>query len=158
VPEKRDQSLSAATERRNRFRRKGILDMLDVVVKRGGKPRSGVPYVLDVDGKLTKGTTDGQGHIRVPISPAARSGKITVGDPPDLEELLLELGRPDPVTETSGLQWRLNNLGYDCGPADGVMTEETIAAIKAFQTDAGLEPTGTPDGPTQDALVEKHGS
>lgn len=158
VPEKRDKSESAATEQRHRFRRKGVPDELNVVVAREGKPRAGERYVLDIDGTLTEGTTDGEGRIRVPMSPAARSGKITVGTPPDADEFLLDLGGLDPATETSGLQGRLNNIGYDCGPADGVMTPETVAAIKAFQADAGLEATGTPDAATRDALAEKHGS
>ncbi|MEO0542942.1 MAG: peptidoglycan-binding protein [Pseudomonadota bacterium] len=40
------------------------------------------------------------------------------------------------------IQAILNNNGYDAGPVDGLMGEKTRQAIKAFQTDNGIAPTG----------------
>lgn len=40
------------------------------------------------------------------------------------------------------IQLILNKNGYDAGSADGVMGARTKSAIKAFQTDNGLAPTG----------------
>ncbi|MDT8342415.1 MAG: peptidoglycan-binding domain-containing protein, partial [Longimicrobiales bacterium] len=40
------------------------------------------------------------------------------------------------------IQQDLTTLGYDPGPANGELTEQTRAAIVKFQTDTGLEPTG----------------
>lgn len=40
------------------------------------------------------------------------------------------------------IQQDLATLGYDPGPVSGELTEQTVAAIVAFQTEAGLEPTG----------------
>ncbi|MEO1748145.1 MAG: peptidoglycan-binding protein, partial [Pseudomonadota bacterium] len=40
------------------------------------------------------------------------------------------------------IQAILNNNGYDAGPVDGVMGEKTRQAIRAFQAEKGMEPTG----------------
>ncbi len=40
------------------------------------------------------------------------------------------------------IQKRLADLGYDPGPADGIIGSKTRAAIQAFQTVAGLAETG----------------
>ena len=36
----------------------------------------------------------------------------------------------------------MNKNGFDAGIADGVMGAKTVAAIKAFETSIGQEPTG----------------
>ena len=41
------------------------------------------------------------------------------------------------------VQNALNENGYDCGAADGITGSRTAAAITAFQTEKGLEATGT---------------
>ena len=47
-----------------------------------------------------------------------------------------------PVQE---VQQALGLLGYDAGPADGVMGARTVAAIQQFQRENGLPQTGRPD-------------
>ncbi|KTQ84203.1 hypothetical protein NS226_21845 [Aureimonas ureilytica] len=42
------------------------------------------------------------------------------------------------IYPTKIIQERLNELGYDPGPIDGVRGRRTIAAIRQFQTDKGL--------------------
>ena len=51
------------------------------------------------------------------------------------------------------LQQALNELGYDCGTADGVYGTRTVAAVKAFQQDNGLTPDGV-CGPLTWAALE----
>jgi len=68
----------------------------------------------------------------------------------------LELGRLDPVDKISGVQARLNNLGFDCGRVDGVMNTETKEALQAFQVTVGLPPTGELDSATKAKLYEGH--
>jgi peptidoglycan hydrolase-like protein with peptidoglycan-binding domain len=46
------------------------------------------------------------------------------------------------------VQETLRQKGHDPGPADGVMGPQTIAALKAFQKEHGLEPSGQLDRPT----------
>ena len=57
------------------------------------------------------------------------------------------------------IQVALTQLGYYNGPINGAQNEQFTAAVAAFQTDAGLEPTGELDAATiaaiQDALAEQ---
>jgi peptidoglycan hydrolase-like protein with peptidoglycan-binding domain len=50
---------------------------------------------------------------------------------------------PDPTVKA--IQQRLNVLGYNIGPADGLMGKGTRAAIAAFQRDKGISVTGVAD-------------
>jgi len=61
VPERQEGSSSGETEKRHRFKRKGVPSTIQIVLKEGGEPRTGVPYTLTIDGKFVSGTTDGQG-------------------------------------------------------------------------------------------------
>ena len=54
----------------------------------------------------------------------------------------------------AGLQGLLAGLGYYAGPIDGVWSTALDEALKAFQTDAGQEPTGTLSPETLAALQE----
>jgi hypothetical protein len=158
VPDKEMKEESGATETRHRFRRKGVPEVLKIVLRKEGEPRANESYVLEIDGELFSGTTDSEGRIEHPIPPGAKSGTLTIGEEPDAEEHKLMLGHMDPIDEVSGVQARLNNLGFDCGQADGKMSPQTVAAIKAFQAKAGLSATGEIDQATRDALVSEHGS
>jgi peptidoglycan hydrolase-like protein with peptidoglycan-binding domain len=46
------------------------------------------------------------------------------------------------------IQNALRQKGHDPGPVDGVMGPQTIAAVKAFQKEHGLTPTGQLDAST----------
>lgn len=69
----------------------------------------------------------------------------------------------DPVDTLSGLKKRLTHLGFyqpsrvveNDDVADG---DALIAALKAFQSHRGLEPTGKLDLDTEKALTGEHGS
>ena len=54
------------------------------------------------------------------------------------------------IVVLEGVQAKLAALGYDPGPADGVIGPKTRAAIRAFQADAGLPM----DGQMSDQLIE----
>jgi N-acetylmuramoyl-L-alanine amidase len=159
IPEKRLKEEPGATEQRHRFKRKGVPSMLRLVLKdENDEPRVGVPYVLEIDGKLSSGETDSAGRIERPIPPDAQRGKLIVGTGNDQEEHQLQLGHMDPVTEITGVQGRLKNLGYDCGETSGVLDAKTQEAIRAFQAEHGLEVTGEADEATQQELENQHGS
>lgn len=81
--------------------------------------------------------------------PAAR-------EPPAEQPLIytFELRHLDPTSEISGLQGRLRHLGYAIGPADGTLDPRGEEALRAFQTEQGLEVTGELDQATQDKLRE----
>jgi N-acetylmuramoyl-L-alanine amidase len=121
-----------------------------------GEPRSGLPYVLEIDGELLEGTTDGDGVLSERIPPDAERGRLTLGTGDDQEVMELRLGHLEPVTEVTGIQARLNGLGYNCGDEDGVMNESTRMALAQFQDDYGLEATSEPDDETLELLEKEH--
>lgn len=57
-----------------------------------------------------------------------------------------------PALSVRDAQHRLNQLGYNAGPADGVMGPATHAALLAFQRAEGLRPNGRLNRATSDAL------
>lgn len=86
--------------------------------------------------------------------------------PVDPEANVVEIpeGWGEPGTKTASVDMKkaianvqkiLNKNGYEAGGADGVMGEKTKAAIMAFQTDNGLEPTGEIDEKLVKLLLEK---
>ena len=119
-------------------------------------PLANQKYIIEIDGILSKGSTDGDGKIEQSIPPNARGGKIVIGELRD--EYLLNFGHIDPIEEISGVQGRLNNLGYDCGLIDGVLGKQTKEALLAYQNDHGLNKSGDIDEETRRLLKEKHGS
>jgi len=70
----------------------------------------------------------------------------------------LDIGHLDPVSSASGLQARLNNLGFVCGEVDGQLGGRTEHAVRAFQQHHELEVTGRADDRTMKLLVDLHGS
>lgn len=96
---------------------------------------------IDVDKPLTQGeiklwvnSKDGMPDVVVPFT--------TSGD---------EL--PD-VSTVKGQQIRLNNLGYNAGPVDGIAGAKTKAAAKAFQGKNSLQVDGIIGPRTQAKLKE----
>jgi N-acetylmuramoyl-L-alanine amidase len=158
VPEKKPKEEPGATEQRHRFKRKGVPSKLEMIFKDQDQPRVNLPYVLAIDGQLFSGKTDGQGRIRHPIPPNAQRGRLTLGAGEEREEYDLQLGHLDPVAEISGVQQRLNELGFSCGNIDGVLGPRTHNAIRDFQAKHGLNETGELDDPTRERLVQEHGS
>ena len=57
-----------------------------------------------------------------------------------------------------GLQVRLMGLGYDPGPYDGILGSKTVAALRNFQENQGLEVTGQADEGTQAILADLYGA
>jgi hypothetical protein len=115
-----------------------------------------------------KGKTDAQGQIETEIPPKARTGTLSVsvppppGGPPGTVQgksgmtWTLDLGALNPVGEPapddaciSGVQARLNNLGFPCGPVNGIVDEALQDQIRAFRKLFGL-----PDGKVSDAALQ----
>src|SRR5262245_5381447 len=59
-----------------------------------------------------------------------------------------------PVRVDVGIQKALIKLGFDPGPVNGVMGEDTQAAIKRFQNSNGLPASGRLDPQTQVMLAQ----
>jgi len=122
-------------------------------------PRSNVQYSLEVDGRSFEGTTDGEGYLEVRIPASARLATLTI-EPgtPDEETVPLRLGGLDPLSETSGVKQRLNNLGFDCGDVSAEETDAFRAALRAFKVHRGLPDDDTLDRRSREELRKAHGS
>lgn len=158
VPAPRPKEVSCATTTRHTFRRRGVPSGITVLLAVAGRPLADLPYRLRVDGAVQEGRTGADGEVTVKVMPDAREAVLVV-DPDGLALAFDLLPRHmDPVTETTGLQGRLRNLGYHPGEPDGAFTLATLHAVQRFQLDHGLETTGVPDDATRDALLRAHGS
>ncbi len=123
------------------------------------EPRADVPYALVIDGKHYDGRTGDDGTIEVPIAGGAGGGELVLNPGTDDEERIsLRLGGLDPVSELSGVQQRLLNLGLYAGAADGEESPALEDALREFQQRQGLQVTGAADQATRDKLVEAHGA
>ena len=142
------------TEKRHRFVLRGEPVKFRLQLKDGDEPRAGEPYVLDVDGKLFQGTTDGDGWLEHWVPATAKSGRLQLQN--GKETYPVNIGHLDPIDEVPGVQQRLNNLGYNAGPEDGSMTDTTRAALSAFQTRNGLSTSGEIDEATRSKLASLH--
>ena len=155
LPAKNVKTEPGETEMRHRFVRKGEPTKLRLRLLDQDQPRANEAYTLDIDGQVYSGTTDANGRLEQVIPAKATTGKLKVGQ--DEDEYVLELGQIDPVSSITGVQARLNNLGYSCGAVDGVLGPRTKLALRTFQKDYQLSESGTPDEATRDKLAELHG-
>ena len=158
VPDLRPKEEDAATQVRHRFRRKGVPEKLRIKIEdEEGKPVASTPYEITIDGKHRRGKTDAEGWVIESIPPDARGGTLLVGKRGEEQEHQLNLGHLDPIEELTGVQARLKNLGFDCG-VDGQLSDATREAIKKFQVERALDPTGEPDDATREQLKQEHQS
>ena len=147
---------ACATEQHHRFERKAEKTWLRVKLLDLGEARAGEPYVLKIGGEVIEGKTDGEGKVEVEIPAHATEAVLRLGDKQRGEDFLLKVGGLDPVTEVSGVQARLANLGYDC-EVTGAMDERTKRAVREFQYDNVLK-MGEVSEETREELVKVYGS
>lgn len=147
--------VECATGRLHRFVLRKQLTLLRIAIEDvEGNPLSGKKYRLEVEGETYEGSTAGEGLLEKEIPATAKSGALTVWlDDDEYDDYTWELaiGALDPIEEISGVQARLNNLGYSCGSVDGIAGPRTKAAVKEFQTRMSLPATAIID----DALRKK---
>ena len=122
-------------------------------------PLANTKCELQVDGKSFPVTSNGDGLVEQEVPAGASGGKLVVKGVdgfPDLD-IPIKIGHLDPVEEISGQVARLNNLGYNAGPADEIDGKLFPAAVEEFQCDQGLTVDGTCGPKTQAKLREIHG-
>ncbi|MCB2181921.1 MAG: peptidoglycan-binding protein [Desulfobulbaceae bacterium] len=152
------------------------------ILKSDFSPAKDASFELIVkDGKTYKGKTDDKGFVKkdgkdpeipktcteatLSIRLKAEGGdddKDIKGD--DQVNWKLQIGRLNPLLEKahtkyciSGVQQRLNNLGFYSGPVDGIKGANTKLAIEKFQSLFGLKVDNIPGtGETQPKLKEVH--
>ena len=166
LPDRELREESCTTDQRHLFVAHRQAAALRILLKAtDDQPLANEPYTLTFQNSHISGTTGPDGLVEQTI-------------PPDIEDVLLTLDGPgifwslkvghlDPVHDddgqeaiVTGIQARLNNLGFDCGPEDGILGPDTQAALARFQKEVlqRNDPDGVPDGATRDALLQHHGS
>jgi N-acetylmuramoyl-L-alanine amidase len=148
-----------ATERRHRFKRKGVPEKLNVqFLDIDRQPLGSKPYTLKIDGEERSGRLDNDGWLRVRIPPDAGCGHIKVGEHGEYADMDLNIGHLDPLETVTGAQGRLRNLGYYSGPIDGDdKGKELGAAILCFRQDHKMEESREIDDALRDKLRQRHG-
>src|SRR5258705_2180009 len=152
LPEKKTKHVSKPTNQKHKFKRKGEPCKLKVQLMKAGKPRKNEKYVLNIDGTPINGSTDGEGIFEHFIPGDALVAQLILRS--GQEVIPLRLGDLDPCDQPSGLQQRLNNLGFECGSEDGEIGDDTKEAIKKFQAAYELKVTGEADDVTKNKLKE----
>ncbi len=95
--------------------------------------------------------------VFLPVPPGATSGTLRLPDAEPVEEHLIAFGKLNPVTDVSGVQQRLTNLGFTCR-VTGEVDDPTTESIARFQSQHELDGGGALDDATRDKLAEVHGS
>ena len=163
IPDKTVKSENCETTKVHTFRLTRKQTRLQLIVRDiDGEPLAGKKYKLSVAGATYEGVLPDSAMLDRPIAADAADGELTVWSdetsPEYADTWKLKLGHIDPVENLSGAQARLNNLGYDCGPVDGIDGPRTQAAVRAFQKNHNLEVDGIPGPQTQAALMKEYGS
>ena len=127
IPEKQVKEESCATEKSHKFKRKGVPAVLKIQLLNNGQPRKNLGWKANLGGTWQEGKTDGDGNLEIKLAPGCDSGVLKLENGTEYQLQLREL---DPVDTISGVQARLNNLGYDCGPVDGTINEEFCSKLK----------------------------
>lgn len=130
VPDLRPRSESRGPDSTHRFKRKGVPATLQLRLLANGKPRDNMAWKASLGGPWTEGRTDADGRLSIRLPPSSPAGLLRLEDGTEYRLLLREL---DPLESISGVQARLNNLGYPSGPVDGIQGPLTTAAIRQFQ-------------------------
>ena len=154
IPDLTKRIENRGTDAKHKFKRKGVPAKLRMQLLSLGEPRKNEKYTLEIDGQTFSGTLDGDGKFEQYIPPNAKSGRILMND--GKEEIPIQIGYLNPASELSGVQQRLNNLGFFCGNEQGDMDDQTQGAIRNFQEREGLPITGEADGATKAKLEELH--
>jgi Putative peptidoglycan binding domain/LysM domain len=155
IPEKGIKEFDRSTDQRHPFRVRGGPVKLRVRLLAAGKAIANEQYMLNIEDNSLHGTTDSTGLLEQVIPFEAEEATLLLGK--EMTRILLEVGHLDPLSEITGVQARLNNLGFHCGAVDGVLGPLAKSALINFQEIYSREMTGQPDGPTRDKLKELYG-
>ena len=138
--------------------RDGELNITDVEIE----PYANKTYVVFADGKRFDGATAGDGGIDLEIPKSATQVDITcwVDEYPTGRQKTWSVSVEElpPSTELRGAMLRLHNLGYFSGAIGETAGPNEKAALRWFQKEHDLEPTGNLDAETASELERVHGS
>jgi hypothetical protein len=119
-------------------------------------PYANEAFTVEGLGEPISGTTDAEGSLTLSIPVAA--AEVQVRFDRRRKVFRLHVGHMDPISEPSGVQARLAQIGLYHGPLNGQLDEDTLSALAVFQEKQGLPVTREPDEATLKALQEQYGS
>ena len=162
VPELEDRRESAGTDQDHHYEANFHPILLRLMLlDEDHRPMASTAYTLTLGETVIEGTTDSGGVLEHPIPATLNSARISTRFTREGAETGytwdLRLGELDPETENTGVQARLNNLGYNTGPVDGIVGPRTTDAIREFQEKYSLTVDGIAGPETRGKLVEVHG-
>lgn len=123
-----------------------------------GQAMSGKPYKIRIGKKVYEGTVPDDGVVEHQVSATATAAvlEIDLGDAIGGKAAIpIRIGHLDPLSVISGVQGRLQSLGFPA-PSSGKLDDATRAAIALFQAKIGRTPTGELDDETRAALGKRH--
>ncbi len=130
------------------------------------EPLSGVKYELEIfpKGQPTKepiilsGQTDGEGKIEEEIPILVEEGALTIwpfkSNSEKTETWIVKIGYLDPQEEITGVQERLLNQGFACGPLSDEYNDFIKSAINDFQVSHQSDITEEIDDTTRQTLAK----
>jgi len=142
------------TNAKHKFKLKGEQVKFKLQLLQFGEPRKNEPYKLIIDGVIYDGSTDGDGKLEHVVPANAKGGTISLRGGKETYDV--KVGHLNPIDEISGVQQRLNNLGFQAGSEEGEMNDDLKAALISFQSKFKLNPSGEIDGPTKAKLEACH--
>jgi N-acetylmuramoyl-L-alanine amidase len=163
VPEKTDAPKTVPTGKTHKFKLTGDTIGLKVkVAEHFGPPLKGRPYTLKIGDNLLKGNVPDSGIIEhnIPVGLPEVELRVFAAGAKNKESCyhwVLKIGHLDPVDTISGIQARLNNLGFYAGPVDGEDNPTTRTAVRQFQRAHKLLVDEVAGPKTQQKLKEVYG-
>lgn len=161
IPDKevKEEDISAGKKYKIKIKTKPIKLRLELR-DNTSKPLRNKKYSLRFQRATLEGKTNDNGLLEQEIQPDDEEGELIIwldNDASDKSMIFkINVGHLDPIEEISGIQGRLNNLGYKCGEPNGELDERTREALKVFQLSVGIEPTGEIDDDTRLLLREQY--
>jgi N-acetylmuramoyl-L-alanine amidase len=135
---------------------------LAIYVRHARKPLANKGYILTVGNVPIEGRTDEAGLVSQSVPAWATRAELHFPDN-DIS-FNVKIGDLDPLAEVSGLRQRLENLGFASDDwsgfalddHDGKIGSATTEALRRFQMENHLEPTGEINEETTARLHELH--
>jgi N-acetylmuramoyl-L-alanine amidase len=161
IPEVRIKDMDAQTEQTHRYRKKGSLVELRVLVTEFGLPRKNEPCHLEIGSPANRiesatGKTNADGLAVFQLSPNLTRATLVVGTEKDRYELLI--GHMDPPDTLSGKHARLENLGYSCGDLDTWDGDSDDAMNEFHREEQHSEPADRDSSTDHQRLKDAYGS
>ena len=155
IPDRDPSQEPADTDKKHKFVLKKQKIKLILYIRRNGKPFANQAYRLKVGSQTINSKTGPDGLIQHEVPIGEPLGILTFTGRPSYTRKL-NLGFLHPITKTSGVQMRLNNLGFGCGTPGKHDTDASTLALRAFQKKYQLTETGRANKHTTEKLCVEY--